>query len=105
MNNERRKQIANAVKGLREAANMLPTQALTDLVTSAKDDLEGARDDEQEYFDNMPEALQGGEKGSVAEEAVRSLEEALEYLSDFLSEFEGLSEKLDNAIGSAESAA
>lgn len=45
-------------------------------------DLEALRDEEQEYFDNMPESLQGGDRGSDAEQAIGSMETALELLED-----------------------
>lgn len=44
-------------------------------------DVEMLRDEEQEYFDNMPESLQGGEKGDNAESAVSSLDSAVDSLS------------------------
>lgn len=42
-----------------------------------RSDLEGARDEEQEYYDNMPEGLQSGDKGDAAQAAVSSLEDAI----------------------------
>jgi hypothetical protein len=51
MNKERRFQIAKAVALIREAESVLET----------------CRDDEQEYFDNMPEGFQKGKKGEAAE--------------------------------------
>lgn len=45
-------------------------------------DLEALRDEEQEYFDNMPESLQGGDRGSDAEQAIGSMETALESLEE-----------------------
>lgn len=36
---------------------------------------EEIRDEEQEYFDNMPEGLQGGDKGQQAEQDASNLSE------------------------------
>lgn len=41
---------------------------------------EEALNEEQEYFDNMPEGLQGSEKGEIAEANISSLEAAIEAL-------------------------
>jgi len=40
------------------------------------------RDEEQEYIDNMPESLQGGEKAEKAEFRVSRLEEAASSLNE-----------------------
>jgi vacuolar-type H+-ATPase subunit I/STV1 len=71
MNNARRKQI----------------NELIDRIDELQSQLESVRDEEQEYFDNMPENLQQGDKGQSAEQAASdlgsahdSLVESLEYL-------------------------
>jgi hypothetical protein len=64
MNAARRKEIAKAQELIAEAIEILT----------------GARDDEQDYFDAMPESLQGAEKGEAAEAAVSALEEAIDAL-------------------------
>lgn len=40
-------------------------------------DIETIRDEEQEYFDNMPDNIQMSEKGEKAEEVVSNLDEAM----------------------------
>ena len=67
MNNARRKQIKDAIKDL-------------DIGTleAMKEELESAQSDEQEYLDNMPESLQGGEKGEAAIDALGEVESAAE---------------------------
>lgn len=45
-------------------------------VQAARDDAEGIKDDEQEYYDNMPSGLQGGEKGDNAQSVVSELDDA-----------------------------
>ena len=58
MNKLRRKQIAEAII----------------LIEKAMDILEKVKDDEQEAFDNMPESLQGSERGETMEEYIYTLE-------------------------------
>ncbi len=60
MNAERRKNLAKALELLEEAKSMLET----------------ARDDEQEYFDAMPESFQGGDKGDKAQHVISQLDDA-----------------------------
>jgi hypothetical protein len=40
--------------------------------------IESERDAEQDKFDNMPESLQGGDKGQAMEEGISTLDEAIE---------------------------
>jgi hypothetical protein len=47
-----------------------------------KSDLESLRDEEQEYYDNMPEGLQCGEKGETALEAISDLDGAVASLDE-----------------------
>lgn len=42
--------------------------------------LEEVRDEEQEYYDNMSEGIQSGEKGDLAQEAINNLEAAISFL-------------------------
>lgn len=74
MNAARRKQIAALNERL---------QALIGQATDLRDELETIRDEEQDYYDAMPESLQGGEKGEKAQEAVSAIEEVLDAVSEF----------------------
>lgn len=56
-----------------------------------KDALENICSDEQDYFDSMPENLQGSQRGMDAEEAIDAMNEAIE--------------SMENAIEAAEEAA
>lgn len=49
-------------------------------IEDLKSELETIRDEEQEYYDNMPENMQNGEKGDTAQSNVSSLEEAINNL-------------------------
>ena len=94
MNNARRKEI-DKVASLRERR-----ESLAEEIADAKEALEGIRDDEQEYVDNMPESLQQGEKGEAAQEAISQLEEAIEALG----EIEDIVDKFGEVEGALNSA-
>ena len=75
MNNNRRQQL----------------RKLIERIESLKNELEMIASDEQDYFDNMPENLQGSMRGSDSEEAidkmedaVTSIEEAIEAIEEIL---------------------
>jgi hypothetical protein len=58
-------------------------KALDDLVVRLEvivEELGALRDEESDYYDNMPEGLQASEKGVRAEEAANQLSEALEEI-------------------------
>jgi hypothetical protein len=67
----------------RRAAVTAALSELSDLqvrAESLKETIIEIAREEREYFDNMPEAIQAGEKGSAAEEAASSLESAFDFL-------------------------
>ena len=66
MNKQRRKEIARAVAMIEEAKSILET----------------CRDEEQDYFDNMPESFQDGQKGEDAQTAIDALDEAISQIDD-----------------------
>jgi hypothetical protein len=74
MNNIRRKSIATIQAKLVEL----------------REELENIQNEEQEYHDNMPEGIQGSEKGEKADAAVN-------VLGDAISALEEISEYLDSA--------
>jgi hypothetical protein len=67
MNKERRAEIA---------AVMTRLAAWKDERDSIHDAIDSLAGEESDYFDNMPESLQGGDKGTRAEEARDALYEA-----------------------------
>ena len=107
MNNERRKAIdllikeAEALKArYDEAINLL--QSIKDDASDLKSDVEGIKDEEQEYMDNMHENLQQGERYCNAEAAVSALDTACEKLDDLATvevdfDFDDLISSLDEA--------
>lgn len=62
MNNTRRKAIQNIMDKLEELM----------------EEIEAIKDEEQEAYDNLPEALQGSERGEAMESAVYNLDDAWE---------------------------
>lgn len=75
MNKQRRKQLEDIQNNLQNIMS----------------ELEILKDEEQEYFDNMPDSLQYGEKGDKAQEAVDAIEGAINGIDEVL-------ESINNAI-------
>ena len=68
--------------------NKIRREALQEISVKLEDiksDIETLRDEEQEYVDNMPESLQSSEKHDTAENAVSSMDSAIDGLDDVCS--------------------
>lgn len=50
---------------------------IADRLESIKVDLESLLEEEQGYLDNMPESIQGGEKGTQTEEHIGNMEQSI----------------------------
>lgn len=74
MNAARRKAIADAVDQLQSALSTLET----------------CRDEEREYYDNMPEGLQNSTKGEAASEAADMLDEVVSAVEEAISNCESI---------------
>lgn len=103
MNRERRAKIDAVIKTLNTFRDAFTEIEGPDNLT---DDIEAIREEEQEYFDNMPESMQGGEKGTDAEETIEQLQCAeddltalIDKLSDVENDIEGIIEALESAKG------
>lgn len=66
MNKQRRKALAEVQEAL----------------TVVQDALETLKSEEEDYYDNMPESIQDGMRGEVAQEAINALDDALSNISD-----------------------
>ncbi len=55
------------------------------MIDEAKSILEAAQSDERDYYDNMPENMQSGDKGQKAEEAADALQEAVDACDEVVS--------------------
>jgi len=73
MNNERRKEIAEAIKLLVKAR---------DAYENAATILESCKDEEEEAFENLPEGLQSSDRGETMEQNVEYLQTAIDELDN-----------------------
>ena len=55
-------------------------------IEKCKDDLQKILDEEQDYFDNMPENLQGSMRGSDSENAIDTMESCVDDLENIIKE-------------------
>jgi len=87
MNNTRRKQISEIALHLEKTLHIRGNQSAP--VVTANDvarlldyqnEVEALRDEEDDYYNNMPEGLQSGQRGSASEEALDYLSNAADYL-------------------------
>ena len=76
MNKQRRKELNGIIEKLEDL----------------KSYVEELRDEEQDYFDNMPENLQGSEKGEMAENAISEMDDAISSIEDAICSLETASE-------------
>lgn len=117
MNKQRRKNIGKTIELLAEARGLM--EEANAKAAEAKEMLETAKDEESEYKDNMPESMQNGDKGSMADEAIDNLEtadsamesavdtldEAIGNIQDVIDKLEGdFTSSLDEAEGAADAA-
>ena len=96
MNNERRK----ALKVLRNQIDEIHRALSNFDIDEIKAGVEEHRDDEQSYYDNMPESFQDGDKGQAAQDAIEQLDGAIEALESL----EEMLQNLENAVGCIETA-
>lgn len=64
-------------------------KSIIDKLNDLQPCIEQVRDDEQEFFDNMPEGLQEGVRGEAAQEAIDELDNALAQIEDAIVSLEG----------------
>ena len=99
MNKARRKELSDVIKGLN--------------TIQGKDDLYGwintldsIKDDEQDYYDNIPENLQYSQRAEDSEAAIEHLEEALDLLNEVydMDEFDKNCDLIQEAVDKIEDA-
>lgn len=88
MNAQRRKALADLMDRL---------TPLAATITDIKDALESIRDEEQDSFDNMPEGLQQSDRGQASEEAISTLDSAIDDLENF--DIDNIVSSIDEARG------
>lgn len=67
--------------------------AIYGVIDGLKDEVDAIRQDEQDKYDNLPESLQGSERGEAIQEAIDTLESADSSLDDALRALRDLDEK------------
>ena len=82
MNNVRRKQLKNLANRISIMNDIQDTSHLQEYYSI----LEDIKNDEEEYYDNMPENLQGSIRGMDSEEAISNMDDALEVLEQAIDE-------------------
>lgn len=78
MNKNRMKQLTKVLGTIRDA------------IEANTSELESIRDEEQDYYDNMPESFQNGEKGERTQNFVDNLETLLSFLEEAISAIDEL---------------
>jgi hypothetical protein len=89
MNADRRKQLKFVRAKLAEACI---------LIEAARDSLESAKDEELEAFENMPESLQNGDKGTAMNEGIDTMGELWDTLDDMATELGNADDAITNDL-------
>ena len=99
MNKSRRKELSDVIEELNKIQDK---DDLYDCIMT----LDSIKDDEQDYYDNIPENLQYSQRAEDSEEAIENLEEALDLLNDVYDEeeFNKNNESIQEAIDKIEEA-
>ena len=58
-------------------------ETLTAYIEEIKEDLQSVLDEEEEAYENLPESIQGSEKGEQMQEYIEALEAAIDSLDEF----------------------
>lgn len=83
MNNQRRKELANIVVTM-EKISIVDIDELEGI----KSDIESVLWDEEFAFESMPENLQYSMRGEASQEAQDNMNEAIDLIDEFLSDYE-----------------
>lgn len=99
MNKARRKELLDIIRGLNTIQDK-------DDLYSWINTLDNIKDDEQDYYDNIPENLQYSQRAEDSEQAIEHMEEALYLLNEVYDadEFDKDSKIIQEAIGKIEEA-
>jgi hypothetical protein len=99
MNKARRKELSDVIRGLNTIQDK-------DDLYSWINTLDSIKDDEQDYYDNIPENLQYSQRAEDSEQAIECMEEALDMLNEVYDadEFDKNSELIQEAIDKIEEA-
>jgi flagellar biosynthesis chaperone FliJ len=68
-------------------------QRVIDAITPLRDDIETLKGQEEDYYDNMPENMQLGEKGDKVQDAINNFEQALDSADNVIASLETVLEE------------
>ena len=72
MNKQRRSELSKAVE----------------LLEKAKEIIEACQEEEQDAFDNLPESIQGSERGEDMEHYIYEMEQTIDYIDQAIDEIQ-----------------
>ena len=84
MNKQRRKELANIVTVMESVCAPLNIEELEEI----KSDIESVLWDEEMAFESMPEGLQYSMRGEASQEAQDNMNEAIDAIDEFISDYE-----------------
>ena len=84
MNNQRRKELNNIAAAMENVSMPIDIEQLEGI----KSDIEMVLMDEEMAFENMPEGLQYSMRGEMSQEAQDNMNEAIDVIDEFISEYE-----------------
>ena len=84
MNNQRRKELNNITAAMENVSTPVDIEQLEGI----KSDIEIVLMDEEMAFDSMPENLQYSMRGETSQEAQDNMNEAIDAIDEFISEYE-----------------
>ena len=97
MNKTRRKELSEVVRALSAVKDK-------DDLYSIINELDSIKDDEQDYYDNIPENLQYSQRAEDSEQAIDNMDEALDLLNEAYNADEFDNELIQGAIDKIEDA-
>jgi len=84
MNNQRRKELTNIASTMESVCMPIDIEELEGI----KSDIEMVLMDEEMAFENMPEGLQYSMRGEASQEAQDNMNEAIDLIDEFISDYE-----------------
>ena len=84
MNNQRRKELTNIASTMESVCMPIDIEELEGI----KSDIEMVLMDEEMAFDSMPENLQYSMRGEASQEAQDNMNEAIDVIDEFISDYE-----------------
>ena len=84
MNKQRRKELANIVIAMENVSTPVDIEELEGI----KSDIESVLIDEEFAFESMPEGLQYSMRGEASQEAQDNMNEAIDAIDEFISDYE-----------------